>query len=95
MNCTSNENEIHGFHSHFIFYFYSKQMAIEIEQLNSRLVEAETRLKSEVQRIKKKFQIQITEMEMSLDVANKTNISLQQTIKKQSIQITVQICFKS
>ncbi len=67
----------------------SKQFAIEVEQLNSRLVEAETRLKTEVQRIKKKFQIQITEMEMSLDVANKTNISLQQTIKKQSIQITV------
>lgn len=66
-------------------------MAIEIEQLNSRLVEAETRLKSEVQRIKKKFQIQITEMEMSLDVANKTNISLQQTIKKQSIQINVML----
>jgi len=64
-------------------------MAIEMEQLTSRLVEAETRLKTEVIRIKKKFQIQITEMEMSLDVANKTNISLQQTIKKQSIQINV------
>lgn len=64
-----------------------KQMAIEMEQLNSRLVEAETRLKTEVQRIKKKYQMQITELEMSLDVANKTNINLQTTIKKQSVQI--------
>jgi len=64
-----------------------KQMAIEMEQLNSRLVEAETRLKTEVQRLKKKYQMQITELEMSLDVANKTNINLQTTIKKQSVTI--------
>lgn len=39
-------------------------------------------------RIKKKLQIQITELEMSLDVANKTNIDLQKVIKKQSLQLT-------
>lgn len=61
---------------------------MEIEQLNARVVEAETRLKSEVQRIKKKLHIQITELEMTLDVANKTNIDLQKTIKKQSLQLT-------
>ncbi|XP_058987788.1 paramyosin, short form isoform X2 [Musca domestica] len=66
----------------------SKQTSIEIEQLNARVVEAETRLKTEVQRIKKKLQIQITELEMSLDVANKTNIDLQKVIKKQSLQLT-------
>uniref|UniRef100_A0A182M0M7 Paramyosin n=1 Tax=Anopheles culicifacies TaxID=139723 RepID=A0A182M0M7_9DIPT len=66
----------------------SKQTSIEIEQLNARVVEAETKLKSEVQRIKKKLQIQITELEMSLDVANHTNIELQKTIKKQSLQLT-------
>ncbi|XP_050073806.1 paramyosin, long form [Anopheles maculipalpis] len=65
-----------------------KQTSIEIEQLNARVVEAETKLKSEVQRIKKKLQIQITELEMSLDVANHTNIELQKTIKKQSLQLT-------
>jgi chromosome segregation ATPase len=65
-----------------------KQTALEIEHLNARVVEAETKLKSEVQRIKKKLQIQITELEMSLDVANKTNIDLQKTIKKQSLQLT-------
>jgi LPS O-antigen subunit length determinant protein (WzzB/FepE family) len=64
-------------------------MSIEIEQLNGRLAEAEVKLKTEVTRIKKKMQIQITELEMSLDVANKNNIQLQQTIKKQSIQLTV------
>jgi chromosome segregation ATPase len=45
-------------------------------------------LKSEVQRVKKKMMIQITELEMSLDVANKTNIDLQKVIKKQSFQLT-------
>uniref|UniRef100_A0A1A9WE35 Myosin tail domain-containing protein n=1 Tax=Glossina brevipalpis TaxID=37001 RepID=A0A1A9WE35_9MUSC len=65
-----------------------KQTALEIEQLNARVIEAETRLKTEVQRIKKKLQIQITELEMSLDVANKTNIDLQKVIKKQSLQLT-------
>jgi chromosome segregation ATPase len=65
-----------------------KQMTIEIEQLTARLVEAETRLKTEVTRIKKKLQIQITELEMSLDVANKNNIDLQKTIKKYSISLT-------
>lgn len=67
----------------------SKQTSIEIEQLNARVVEAETKLKTEVQRIKKKLQIQITELELSLDVANKNNIDLQKTIKKQSLTLTV------
>jgi LPS O-antigen subunit length determinant protein (WzzB/FepE family) len=52
-------------------------------------VEAETKLKTEVTRIKKKLQIHITELEMSLDVANKNNIELQKTIKKQSLTLTV------
>jgi LPS O-antigen subunit length determinant protein (WzzB/FepE family) len=67
----------------------SKQTSIEIEQLSARVVEAETKLKTEVTRIKKKLQIQITELEMSLDVANKNNIELQKTIKKQSLSLTV------
>lgn len=51
-------------------------------------MEAETRLKTEVTRIKKKLQIQITELEMSLDSANKINIDLQKTVKRQSLQLT-------
>lgn len=64
-----------------------KQMAMEVDQLNARVVEAETRLKSEVTKIKKKMQITITELEMTLDTANKTNIDLQKTLKKQSLQL--------
>lgn len=56
--------------------------------MNARVVEAETRLKTEVTRIKKKLQIQITELEMSLDSANKINIDLQKTVKRQSLQLT-------
>lgn len=74
--------------TNFLSLFCSKQTAIEIEQLNARVVEAETRLKTEVLRIKKKLQIHITELEMSLDVANKTNIDLQKIVKKQSLQLT-------
>lgn len=56
--------------------------------MSARVVEAETKLKTEILRIKKKLQIHITELEMSLDVANRTNIDLQKTIKKQSLQLT-------
>lgn len=45
-------------------------------------------MKTEVTRIKKKLQIHITELEMTLDVANKTNIDLQKIVKKQSLQLT-------
>lgn len=64
-------------------------MAIEVDNLNARVVEAETRLKSEVSKIKKKMQIVITELEMSLDTANKSNIDLQKTVKKQAISLQV------
>ncbi|KAF0309443.1 Paramyosin, short form [Amphibalanus amphitrite] len=65
-----------------------KTLTLEIEQLNGRLADAEARLKAEVLRIKKKMQITITELEMSLDVANKNNIELQKQIKKLSLQLT-------
>ncbi|KAI4471698.1 myotonic dystrophy s/t kinase-related [Holotrichia oblita] len=82
--------DLKGFDKKTTEYFFdkSKQTSIEIELLNARVVEAETKLKSEVARIKKKLQIQITELEMSLDAANKTNIDLQKTIKKQSLTLT-------
>lgn len=72
----------------------SKQMAIEVDALNARVVEAETRLKSEVTKVKKKMQVTITELEMSLDTANKCNIDLQKTVKKQaiSLQVGVSLC---
>ena len=54
-----------------------------------RLAEAEAKLKTEIARIKKKMQAQITELEMSLDAANKQNLDLQKTIKRQALQITV------
>ncbi|GFS43695.1 paramyosin, long form [Nephila pilipes] len=64
-----------------------KSTAIEIDQLNMRLAEAEAKVKTEVARIKKKMQVTITELEMSLDVANKQNIDMQKTIKTQSTKI--------
>ena len=55
--------------------------------MNGRLADAEARLKAEGLRIKKKMQVTITELEMSLDVSNKSNIDLQKQIKKLSLQV--------
>ena len=74
----------------FIWFFsFSKRHIIEVEQLNARVVEAETKLRTEITRIKKKYQTTITELEMTIDVANKNNISLQQQCKKQAMQLNV------
>ena len=64
-------------------------MAQEVDSLNARVVEAETRLKSEVTKIKKKMTITITELELQIDTINKSNIDLQKLSKKQSIQLQV------
>lgn len=64
-----------------------KHMAQEVDALNARVVEAETRLKSEVTKIKKKMTITITELEMQIDTINKSNIDLQKINKKCTIQL--------
>lgn len=64
-----------------------KQYQIEVDQLNQRLAEAEAKLKTEVARIKKKMQVQITELEMSLDASQKQNLDLQKALKKQALQL--------
>lgn len=64
-------------------------MTIEIETLSARLADAETKLKTEVQRIKKKMQAQITELEMQLDNAQRANLEAHKTIKKQQLHIQV------
>merc|ERR1712142_383168 len=58
-----------------------KKLLIEIDTLSKRLAEAESRLKNEVEVIKKKMSVTITELEMSLDASNKGNAQLQQTAK--------------
>jgi len=64
-----------------------KNMAHEVDALNARVVEAETRLKSEVTKIKKKMQITVTELEMTIDTVQKSNIDLQKVNKKCTIQL--------
>merc|ERR1719495_1143183 len=60
---------------------------LEIETLTKRLMETENRLKVEVEKIKKKMSVTITELEMSLDAANKANNGLQNTGKVQATKI--------
>merc|ERR1712117_875165 len=61
-----------------------KKLVDEINVLSRRLAEAESRLKNEVEVIKKKMSITITELEMSLDASNKSNAQLQNTCKVQN-----------
>merc|ERR1712226_1266250 len=64
-----------------------KKLVDEINVLSRRLAEAESRLKNEVEVIKKKMSITITELEMSLDGSNKSNAQLQNTCKVQNEKI--------
>merc|ERR1719153_1074959 len=58
-----------------------KKLVEEINVVTRRLAEAESRLKNEVEVIKKKMSITITELEMSLDASNKSNAQLQNSCK--------------
>merc|ERR1712226_1842746 len=64
-----------------------KKMVDEVNILSRKLAEAESRLKNEVEVIKKKMSITITELEMSLDGSNKSNVQLQNTCKVQGEKI--------
>jgi len=64
-----------------------KKLVDEINVLSRKLAEAESRLKNEVEVIKKKMSITITELEMSLDASNKSNAQLQNTCKVQNEKI--------
>jgi len=64
-----------------------KKMLIEIDTISRRLAESESRLKNEVEVIKKKMTVTITELEMSLDASNKGNAQLQNTAKMQAQKI--------
>merc|ERR1719266_1313273 len=64
-----------------------KKLVDEINLLTRKLADSENRLKVEVEGIKKKMAITITELEMSLDASNKSNSQLQNTAKVQAQKI--------
>merc|ERR1719513_198624 len=64
-----------------------KKLVDEINVLTRKLTDSENRLKVEVEGIKKKMAITITELEMSLDASNKSNSQLQNTTKIQAQKI--------
>merc|ERR1712088_904327 len=59
----------------------------QVHLLEKELAKPESRLKNEVEVIKKKMSITITELEMSLDASNKGNAQLQNTCKVQNEKI--------
>merc|ERR1711981_332122 len=64
-----------------------KKLTVEIESLTVRLQETESRLRNEVEKIKKKMSVTIAELEMSLDASNKANVQLQNSSKAQATKI--------
>merc|ERR550519_3085304 len=69
------------------FEVMKKKLVDEINLLTRKLADSENRLKVEVEGIKKKMAITITELEMSLDASNKSNGQLQNTAKIQAQKI--------
>merc|ERR1712002_650134 len=69
------------------FETMKKKLVEEINVLTRKLADSENRLKVEVEGIKKKMAITITELEMSLDASNKSNSQLQNTTKIQAQKI--------
>lgn len=65
----------------FCFLFYRKSGQRAIEELQRTLVEVETRYKSEISRLKKKYETDIRELEAALDNANRANAEYLKQIK--------------
>merc|ERR1712170_187574 len=69
------------------FEVAKRKLVEEINVLTRRLADSESKLKVEVEAIKKKMAITITELEMALDASNKSNGQLQMTAKGQAEKI--------
>merc|ERR1712227_792256 len=66
------------------FEVAKRKLVEEINLLTRKLADSESKLKVEVEGIKKKMAITITELEMALDASNKSNGQLQVTAKGQA-----------
>merc|ERR1711983_425528 len=66
------------------FEVSKRKLVEEINLLTRKLADSESKLKVEVEGIKKKMAITITELEMALDASNKSNGQLQMTAKGQA-----------
>merc|ERR1711868_132431 len=66
------------------FEVAKRKLVEEINLLTRKLADSESKLKVEVEGIKKKMAITITELEMALDASNKSNGQLQMTAKGQA-----------
>jgi len=69
------------------FEVAKRKLVEEINLLTRKLADSESKLKVEVEAIKKKMAITITELEMALDASNKSNGQLQMTTKGQAEKI--------
>lgn len=65
----------------FFSFNFRKSSARAIDELQRTLVEVETRYKTEITRIKKKYETDIRELEGALDNANRANAEYLKQIK--------------
>lgn len=70
-------------------FYCSKQAEIEIQNLIVRVNEAEAKLKSEVARLKKKYQSEIAELEMALESSNSARAEAERKAKAFAAQLKV------
>lgn len=71
---------------------YRKSGQRAIEELQRTLVEVETRYKSEISRLKKKYETDIRELEAALDNANRANAEYLKQIK--ALQAKNKVCYQ-
>ena len=72
-----------------ILYYCRKSSARVIEELQRTLVEVETRYKTEISRLKKKYESDIRELEAALDNANRANAEYLKQIKTLQLRLKV------
>jgi hypothetical protein len=72
-----------------ILNVYRKSSARAIDELQRTLVEVETRYKSEIIRIKKKYETDIRELEGALDNANRANAEYLKQIKSLHLRVKI------
>ena len=70
-------------------YVHRRSSQRVIEELQRTLVEVETRMKSEISRMKKKYESELRELEGALDNANRANAEYLKQIK--SLQSRVKV----
>ena len=70
-------------------YVCSKNSARAIEELQRTIIEIETKYKSELSRLKKKYESELREFELQVEALSRNNAELSKANKSLSIRVKV------